>query len=316
MGNALAVYKDTFPPSPTYSVDDVPDLSGKIIIVTGGNTGLGKETIKVLLQHNATVYLAARSPSKAKAAIDELRDVTGKEALFLQLDLSDLKSVKESARQFLEKEKKLDVLLNNAGVMMSPIEQLTKDGYDLQFGTNVLGHFYFTKLLLPLLLSTAKTTGEARVVTLSSGAGLMVDEIDFNTLKDSPARKNLGTTKLYMQSKLGNMVVSLELARRYADQGIISTSINPGTLKSDLARHVHSLIYKLILKIISYPVPMGTLSSLYAATHPDGKSLNGKYLKPWAREGELSKTATDPELGKELWTWMEEQVAPFESNTS
>ncbi|THH15916.1 hypothetical protein EW146_g4640 [Bondarzewia mesenterica] len=329
MGTALSFLWAYFPPKPTFSVDDIPDLTGKVIMVTGGNTGIGKETIKGLLQHNATVYLAARSPSKAKEAIEELKASTGKEARFLQLDLSDLKSIKQSAREFTENEKELHVLINNAGVMMPPIEQVTKDGYDLQFGTNVLGKellstmisdllslegpFYFTKLLFPVLLSTAKTSGNARVVTVASGAGLMMDSIKFDTLKDGSARKKLSKAGLYLQSKLGDLVYATELTRRYGDQGIVSVSLDPGTLKTDLSRHVNSLIQRAILKIISYPVSYGALTPLYVATLPDGASLSGKFFVPWAREGKLSKDSLDPQLGKDLWAWMEEQVAPFES---
>ncbi|TDL26765.1 NAD(P)-binding protein [Rickenella mellea] len=311
MGTALSLCREMFPPKSTFSVEDIPDLEGKVIIVTGGNTGVGKEIIKGLLQHNATVYLAARNPSKAMEAIEELAVSTGKKARFLQLDLSELSSIKESAREFTENEKELHVLINNAGVMMTPIDQVTKDGYDLQFGTNVLGHFYFTKLLLPVLLSTAKTAGHARVITVASNAGLMTDSIKFDTLKDGPARKKLSTTGLYIQSKFANLVDASELARQYGDQGIVSISLNPGALKSDLSRHVDSLIQRAILKIISYPVPFGALTPLYAATHPDGANWNGKFFVPWARKGELSKSALNPQLGRDLWAWMEEQIDAF-----
>ncbi|KAJ7352040.1 hypothetical protein DFH08DRAFT_693367, partial [Mycena albidolilacea] len=131
--------KQGFPPKSKFSVDDLPDLSGQVIIVTGANIGVGKETVKALLQHNAKVYLAARSPEKAKEAIDDLKSQTGKEAEFLQLDLADLHSVKRAVEKFTEKETRLDVLFNNGGVMGPPIEQLTAQGYDLTFGTNVLG---------------------------------------------------------------------------------------------------------------------------------------------------------------------------------
>ncbi|KAF9002966.1 NAD(P)-binding protein [Cyathus striatus] len=313
MGGIISFLSETFPPQSKFSVDDIGDLTGKVFLVTGGNTGVGFEIVKGLLQHNATVYLAARSASKGKEAIEQLKDVTGKEARFLQLDLSDLKSIKESAIEFNSKEKELHVLINNAGVMMPPLDQFTKDGYDLQFGTNVLGHFYFTKLLLPTLLATSTPSTPSRVVTVASAAGMMVNNINFDTLRDSSARNKLSKSTLYMQSKMANLVFATELARRYGDKGLVSASLNPGTLKSELARHVESAIEKLALKIISYPVPLGALSPLYAATAPDGASLNGKYFIPWVREGKLSKAVLDPQLGKDLWTWLEDQVAPLEA---
>ncbi|KAF9459220.1 NAD-P-binding protein [Collybia nuda] len=312
MGIALSFYREVFPPEPTYSVNDIPELAGKVFIVTGGNSGVGKETVKALLQHNAVVFVAARSQTKAEEAIKDLKAITGKEAHFLQLDLSDLQSVKEAARRFIETGNQLHVLINNAGVMMPPLDQITKDGYDLQFGTNVLGHFYFTKLLLPTLLSTAKKSGPTRIVTVASTGVLMSGGLNFDTFKEGPARKKLGNQALYLQSKFGNIVVAQELARRYGDQGIVTTSLNPGSLDSDLYRHVTSPIQKAIAKIIAHPVAFGALTSLYVATHPDGVNFNGKFFIPWARPAQMRPEPLDPQLGKELWAWLEEQVAKFE----
>ncbi|KAF8659670.1 hypothetical protein AX16_001811, partial [Volvariella volvacea WC 439] len=138
MGQIVSGYRQGWPPASKFSVDDIPDLTGKVVIVTGGNTGIGKETVKALLAHNAKVYLAARSQEKASQAIKDLLQETGKEAIFLKLDLSDLKSIKRSAEEFQSKEKELHILFNNAGVMFPPVSEITTDGYDLQFGTNVL----------------------------------------------------------------------------------------------------------------------------------------------------------------------------------
>jgi len=143
MGLVLSYLISSFPPASHFTVKDIPDLSGKVIIVTGANTGIGKETAKALLSHNAKVYIAARSKEKAEQAIADLKDQTGKEAIFLKLDLSDLNSVKAAAEEFQSQEKALHVLFNNAGVMMPPMDQLTTQGYDLQIGTNTLGPFYF-----------------------------------------------------------------------------------------------------------------------------------------------------------------------------
>ncbi|KAG6808463.1 hypothetical protein H0H92_004035, partial [Tricholoma furcatifolium] len=183
-----------------FSVDDIPDLAGRVMIVTGANTG--KETAKALLAHNAKVYIAARNKEKTEAAIEDLKAATGKEAIFLKVDLADLPSIKAGAEEFLSKEKELHVLFNNGGVMIPPIELLTEQGYDLQFGTNVLGHFYLTKLLLPALLAGAKSSsdGKARVVNTSSSAH-MSGALDFNTFKDSPKRKKTASFTLYAQSK-------------------------------------------------------------------------------------------------------------------
>ncbi|GLB42629.1 putative NAD-P-binding protein [Lyophyllum shimeji] len=309
MGNTISsVFTHTFPPAPRYSVDDIPDLTGKVAIVTGANTGVGKETVKALLAHNAKVYLAARSEDKAQAAIDDLRKQTGKEASFLKLDLADLKSVKAAALEFQGKEKELHILFNNGGVMAPPVDQLTADGYDLQMGTNVLGHFYFTKLLLPTLISTAKASPEehVRVVTTSSMMHFF-GSLNFNTFKDGPARRRLSPSTLYCQSKYGNIVFAAELARRYGDQGVVSTSLHPGVIRSDLWRYT-SKFESWVTGCLMYSPAYGALTQLWGGTSKEGAELNGKYLIPWARIGSPRRDALDPVLGKQLWEWLEEQV--------
>ncbi|KAJ7025335.1 hypothetical protein C8F04DRAFT_1269226 [Mycena alexandri] len=306
----LSAINQSFPPKSKFSVDDIPDLTGKVIIVTGANQGVGKETAKALLQHNAKVYIAARSEERAKEAIKDLKSQTGKEAQFLLLDLADLHSVKRAAEEFTGKETQLHILFNNGGVMIPPMEQVTAQNIDLQFGTNVLGHFYLTKLLLPTLLATAAATPghPARVVNTSSLVSESVHSINFNTLKDSPARKRAGPNALYGQSKFGNAVFSNELQRRYSAEGIVSVALNPGNLKTELQRHIPGFM-RSIINVMLYPVPYGALTQLWAGTTEEGASLGGKYLIPWARVGKSDPAAVDPEVGKALWTWLEEQVA-------
>ncbi|KAG6857168.1 hypothetical protein H0H87_008738, partial [Tephrocybe sp. NHM501043] len=253
MGIVASIFAESYPPKPTFSVDHIPDLEGKVIIVTGSNAMHGHNLciIIALLAKNAKVYMAARSPQKAKAAIEELRAQTGKDAVFLKLDLADLKSVKAAAAEFQEKEKELHILFNNGGVMNPPLGEVTADGYDLQWGTNVLGHFYFTKLLLPTLISTAKASPEKHVrVLTTSSVTHYYGSLDFNTFKDGPARRNklFALYHLYSQSKLvhlrgslGDLILAMELARRYGDQGIVSTAINPGNLETELTRHMSSI---------------------------------------------------------------------------
>lgn len=309
MGVLFSLITETFPPKSKFNVQDIPDLSGKVIIVTGANAGVGKETAKALLAHNAKVYIAARSQAKAEEAIKELKEDTGKEAIFLKLDLSDLKAVKAAAEEFQSKEKELHVMFNNAGVMVPPIDQVTTQGCDLQFGTNVLGHYYFTTLLIPALLAGAKSSpdGKARVVNTSSSASVLTSGVNFNTLKDTPARKKYSTSSLYAQSKLGNVLFSNELQRRYGDQGIVSTSLNPGNLKSDLQRHL-SWTETLFITPLLYPASQGALTQLWAGTSAEGLNLGGKYLIPWARIGEGNVAGQDEKLRGELWKWLEEQI--------
>lgn len=296
------------PRKSTFSVDDIPVLSGKVIIVTGANTGVGKETVKALLAHNAKVYIAVRSQEKAEEAIKDLREETGKDAHFLKLDLADLKSIEAAVKTFTSQEKELHVLYNNAGVMGPPIDQVTAQGYNLQFGVHVLGPFSLTKLLLPTLIATAKSSpdGKVRVINTSSSLHLL-GNLNYNKLKDGPARRKSSSLLLYCQSKYATVILSSELARRYGDQGIVSVCLNPGTLHSGLQRHLNKVQYA-ILNLILYPTPFGALSGLWAGTSVDGANLNGKYVVPWARLGSPRANAQAPATGEKLWEWMEEQI--------
>jgi len=305
-----SVWTNLFPPKAKWSASQIPDLSGKVVIITGGSGGIGKETAKVLLGKNAKVYIAARNATTGEEAVQDLAKATGKTPIFLKIDLADLKSVKAAAEEYKTKESKLDVLFNNGGVMFPPWEKTTADGYDLQFGTNVLGHFYLTKLLLPELIAGAQASpdGKARVVNTSSmGHQVLNPSLDFDTFKDGPARKKLDNKKLYGQSKFGNIVFSNELAKRYGDQGIVSISLHPGNIKTDLARH-STPVERALTNWMLYPVQLGVLTQLYAGTTPEALQLNGKYLIPWARVGKAHKATDDPEQAKKLWEWLDAQV--------
>ncbi|KAJ7613352.1 NAD-P-binding protein [Mycena polygramma] len=299
---------ESYPPKPTFTVKDVPDLSGKVFIVTGGNSGIGFETTKELVTHGATVYIGTRSLSKAEDAIKAIFKETGKSPAFLELDLADLDSVAKAAKTFQEKESRLDVLYNSAGVMIPPIDQTTRQEYDLQLGL-VLGHFYFTKLLLPLLISTAKSVpdGRARIISVSSGAHHF-SGLNFATFKDGPERRKSGTQKLYAQSKFAVVVLAAELARRYGDQGIVSVAMNPGNVATPLQREIKGISAS-IASLMLHPVrPNGIITHVWAGTAQETAEYNGKYLIPWARLGKPRRDTQDPVIGEKLWTWLNEQV--------
>ncbi|KAH9037555.1 NAD(P)-binding protein [Lactarius hengduanensis] len=284
MGGQLSLFQQSFPPKPKWGVNDIPDLTGKVILVTGGNSGIGKETVKQLLAHNAKVYLAARSAQKANEAIAELKNETGKEAIFLQLDLSDILAVRKSAQEFLSKESQLHVLINNAGVMVPPKDQVTTQKYDMQFGTNVIGNrlsssgpWLLTELLLPALFAATDASlshEKARVVTVSSIVNYFIKGLDFDALADGPTRTRYGELELYNKSKFGNVVVARELARRYGDK-IVSTSLNPGNIRTELQRNMPGW-QSAILNRIMYPPSKGALTQLYCATAPSAADANGK----------------------------------------
>ncbi|TFK85675.1 NAD(P)-binding protein [Polyporus arcularius HHB13444] len=170
------------------------------MLVTGGDTGMGEEIIRELFKHNSKVYMAARSREKALAAIAELKTETGKEAHFIELDLSSLASVRKTAEEFLSKEEALHALFNNAGVVWAAVRDVTADGYDLQLGMNVLAPFFLSQLLLPALLRG--------IVSSSDGSA------------HGPKRRRL--SEFYNQSKLADVLVAYKLVRRYGEQGFVA----------------------------------------------------------------------------------------------
>lgn len=242
--NTLNSFKESYwLGKPSWFPKDMPDFTGKVVIVTGGNSGLGRDTVKALLEKGARVYMACRTEAKAKIAIDQLADETGKTALFLQLELGDLGSVEHAAEEFLKKEQRLDILFNNAGIAPptghSDPANLTEHGYDIAWETNVTGHFYLTQLLLPLLLSTAGSAekGSVRIVNLSSCGHHMVGKvpIEYETLRESPLRRKRKLEGYsYFQSKFGNLLLSNELAKRYGDKSIVSISVHPGFIDTQI----------------------------------------------------------------------------------
>ncbi|KAL6309853.1 hypothetical protein BKA93DRAFT_722748 [Sparassis latifolia] len=305
---------EAYPPKPKWSTEDIGNLTGKVIIITGANTGIGFECAQTLASHGAKVYVCARSEQKGLDAVKRITEKIGGDsglksgqADFLLLDLADLQSVKKATDEFLKKESRLDVLMNSGGVMMPPAGSVNGAGLELQFATNVLGHFALTRLLLPTLLHTAKTSenGTVRVVNVASSAIMMAPwgGVKLNNIEGSSQMQNYG------QSKLGNIIFSNELARRYGDSGILSVSLNPGNIQTELWQHQKSFFTPNTF-IHKYPVAMGALTQLYGATSPElTKADSGVYLFPWARKGEaLRKEAYDVTLGSQVWDWCEEQM--------
>ncbi|KAJ7612609.1 hypothetical protein FB45DRAFT_1009230 [Roridomyces roridus] len=317
MGGVLALMsRPSFVPE-----RDIPDLTGKIALVTGGNTGIGYETVKQLLLKNAKVYLAARSPEKAAAAIKSLEEETnGKQAIFLQLDLGDLERVHTAADTFLKQEGKLDILFNNAGVMTTPPEMLTAQGLDLQFGTNVLGHFFFTELLLPALTKSFQHNQvPARVVnttsmvyTIAPGSGVEFASVKGGAERDAWLKKTgnfMAPWRLYGQSKMGNILASNYWAKTYSDV-LVSCAVHPGPIRSELQRHLPGWMQALN-KTALYPTPMGALAQLWAGTVATPAQITGQYVVPWGKVAETEKRTKDTKLEASVIAFLKEQVQGF-----
>jgi NAD(P)-dependent dehydrogenase (short-subunit alcohol dehydrogenase family) len=266
-------------------------LGGRTFLVTGGNTGIGRATVTGLAERGGRVFLASRSLAKGQAAVAEIKASTGNESVFyLPLDLADLDSVQACASAFLALDEPLHVLVNNAGV--AGRRGLTKQGFELMFGVNHLGHFALTSALGGRLASCAPS----RVVTVSSDAHYNATGIDFEALR-RPARGLTGMSE-YAVSKLCNVLFSAELARRLAGTGVTTYALHPGVVASDMWRRVPWPVRQLI-QMRMLTVTEGAKTSLYCATSPDVARDSGLFYDRCA-ERAASAVAT-PELAVELW---------------
>jgi retinol dehydrogenase 12 len=263
----------------------------RTVVVTGANTGIGKATALVLAQEGWRVYVASRSAAKGEAAVASIKAATGSsEVFFLALDLADLESVRSCAEGFLARGEPLHVLVNNAGV--GGARGLTRQGFELMFGVNHLGHFLLTQLLLERLTSSAP----ARVVTVASDAHYQARGIDWEALR-RPARGITGLGE-YAVSKLCNVLFSQELARRTAGTGVTTYALHPGVVASDIWRRVPWPVRPLVTRRM-LSVEEGAATSLYCATSPAVASESGLFYDKSAPRS-ASPVAT-PELAAELW---------------
>ena len=283
------------------------DLTGKNALVTGANTGLGKETARVLALRGARVTLACRDLSKGEQAIADIvanSNVAAEQLDLLCLDLNKLSHVRQSAAQFCGRQRPLHLLVNNAGIMI-PMRRLTDDGFEAHLGINHLGHFLFTHLLMePLRQAKA-----ARLVVLSSAAlgmaSLTPELADLNWER----RKYRGFAS-YGDSKLMNLMFAREFNRRFGDQGIVANALHPGIIATELARD-QSAIGKM-MGVVALPfmksVSQGAATSVYVATSPEYSSRGGLYFSNCGEAKPMHKYALDDQLAEKVWQRSEELV--------
>jgi len=287
-----------------WTTADIPDQSGRTAVITGANTGLGFETAKALAAKGAHVVIAVRNTDKGVEAADRISGAVSVQ----QLDLTSLESIRSAAEQLKTDHDTIDLLINNAGVMTTP-KGTTKDGFELQFGTNHLGHFALTGLLLDKLLDV----DGARIVTVSSNGHKMGGEIHFDDLQWERSYSRMGA---YTQSKLANLLFTYELQRRLAPRGkTIALAAHPGTSTTELARNVPKPVeraFQLVAPLIAQSPAGGALPSLRAATDPG--ALGGQYYGPDSigqQKGNpvvvaSSAQSYDLDLQRRLWTISEE----------
>ncbi len=291
-------------PDSDWSARDIPDLGGKTAIVTGANSGIGLETTRELARRGARVILACRSAERGGTAIEDVKaSVPNARVELAALDLSSLESVRAFASAMNAQLSQLDILINNAGIMMVPYGK-TKDGFELQLGTNHLGPFALTVQLIELLLRAPA----ARITSVSSTMHKL-GRIDFDDLQ---SEKAYDKSRAYAQSKLANLLFAYELDRRLrtAGAGAISNASHPGYTRTNLQQGVP--LFKLLNLVVAQEPPDGALPSLFAATSPDAK--RGEYYGPgrmfemWGSPVRVSSNtrSRDEALAAKLWTVSEE----------
>lgn len=283
-----------------WTIENIADQSGKTILITGGNSGIGLETARVLSLKNANVILTARSAEKGQAAVDRIKSqYPAATVSWMVLDLADLESVFLFSEAFHASHTRLDVLINNAGVMYPASREVTMQNFELQFGTNHLGHFALTALLLDIL----KATPGSRVTTQSSIAHTMLNKID---LQDLNWEKSYSRTKAYSQSKLANLLFTYELDRQLKKHGldVIANAAHPGVTNTNLFK---TSGFGSVTKLVTQRVELGSLPILRAATELNLKG--SEYVGPKGFGGfrgfpvHVSSTPTSHNevLAKVLW---------------
>ena len=294
-------------PAEIWTTADMPDLSGKVIIVTGANSGIGYEAAKEFARKGAKTILACRSMEKALAALNQIRvEIPEAQVEIMHLDLANLESVHKFADQFKTQYERLDVLLNNAGIMMVPYGT-TEDGFELQFGTNHLGHFALTGLLIDFL----NNTPGARVVNVSSN-GHRFGIMDFDNLMFAGGQE-YSPVGAYGRSKLANLLFTYELQRRFETSGVstIATAAHPGISDTNLANHMferwHLEFLEPLVGRFTQSAAMGALPSIRAAVDPN--VTGGEYFGPGGpreRQGypvvvQSNEVSHNAEDAQQLW---------------
>jgi NAD(P)-dependent dehydrogenase (short-subunit alcohol dehydrogenase family) len=285
-----------------WNLHDIPDLTGKTAIVTGGNSGIGYHTVLELARKGASVWMAVRSLERGNASLKQIQAlVPNAEVRVVELDLSDLASIRAFAAAFLAENRPLDILVNNAGVMAIPKRETTPDGFEMQVGTNHLGHFALTGLLVPAL----KTASSARVVTVSSLAAKSVRSLD-----DYMGEQRYAPFDSYAKSKVSNLLFAFEMARRFRNTSIQSIAVHPSVSATNLFKTGSGLMKKLLPALLgrfALPAGQGALPTLFAATSPLARS-GGFYAPVYKRnppfpvlEVKPFGISEDPHLAATLW---------------
>lgn len=307
-------------------VTDIPDLVDKVIIVTGGTAGLGRATILSLAAHQPThIIFTGRSQASADVVVEEATSrYHGVSITFIRCDLASFASIQDAARKVLSKVSRIDILIANAGIM-AVAPGLTEEGYEIQFGTNHMGHALLVKLLTPLMEATAKEHGDVRIVWTSSitymihpPGGIQFDKVKTLQTRIAPA---LPAWVRYAQSKLANMLYARAYAKHHPS--ITSVAVHPGIsytgLVNSLSWAERTFVYATTFWL-ALPAEACAYTQQWAATAPLGKGVGqvetGTYYEPVGRKGYLLRQAGDDDLAEELWEWTQQELKAYELRES
>ncbi|KAK9370900.1 hypothetical protein V1509DRAFT_559567 [Lipomyces kononenkoae] len=326
MGLIWQTITEVYPPSPKFTEKDLPDLKGKVYFITGATAGIGLELLRILFWKNATVYVAARNRELFREVTEKIMETPAlgtkapsmgrMELIFM--DLADLPSIKPGVEELLSKTNRLDAVWYNAGVMMPPEGSKTIQGYELQWGVNVVGHFVLNRYLTPTIIESAKDApaDSVRVMWVASDAnnfapspdGINWDDVNFEKSEVSSFFK-------YAQSKAGDIILGHEMAKRIQGTGVLSLSLNPGHLKSNLFRSMSALRQR-VSSLFSFDPRLGALTEIFAGFSPSlNASHNGGYFVPWGRfglpRGDIRQGLETRDTGKRLWAMLETETEMY-----
>ncbi|KAH7201006.1 hypothetical protein BKA60DRAFT_165390 [Fusarium oxysporum] len=288
----------------------MPYLEGKVILVTGATAGLGKESVLQFAHHNPQrIYLCGRNLQKSQLAAQYIKHhVPSASIRLLHLDLGSFASVKEAARIVLSECERLDILMLNAGIMFVPLGR-TADGYEIQFGTNHMGHALLTKLLIPLLNKTTRIPGsDVRVVCLASHGHVYLNKggINYDTLKTDG--ESVGLYQCYYQSKLANILWARQLAKTFPHFTV--SAIDPGLVNTELLVKATGMVwylYAVVRCMLITPVAKGVRNQLWASVSK--RVVSGEYYEPVGKHGLATEEGRDDKLAEKLWEWTESELA-------
>ncbi|XP_036842775.1 retinol dehydrogenase 12-like [Oncorhynchus mykiss] len=269
-------------------------LDGKTVIITGANAGIGKETAMDLAKRGGRIILACRDLGRAEAAQREIIEKSGNPNIVTRkMDLSDTKSIREFAELINREEKQVNILINNAGIMMCPYSK-TADGFEMQFGVNHLGHFLLTFLLIDLI----KRSRPARIINLSS----MAHKWGWIQLEDINSERSYHSRRAYGQSKLANILSIRSLAKRLKDTGVTVYAVHPGIVRTELKRHMNLalLISWKIVRPFTKTIVQGAQTSIYCAVEPELETESGGYYSD-CKPSSCTRAARDDEMAQKLW---------------